>query len=160
MRKENEHEIDLGSCQYEEAARIYAELFEKTDAEVAKIVTFKRLPSISIKQIVKDLKSDLSNAYDKEAEKELNEALDKCETVEDLFDTFRNEAWDLWSAAPVIAGYFFDWGFNIEEIEHTVAGPIFNQLAQGENPDTAVALFLLSKFEIVKDESCYSDFDT
>jgi len=110
--KQNENLIDLGSCQYEEAARIYSELFDKSDEEIEKLISFKRLPVQSIREICDDIKKD--NTYDdsemgREMEKDLHDALDKVETVEDLFNALKEQAWDLWSVAPFISSYFFDY---------------------------------------------------
>jgi len=145
---------DLGSCQYEEAARIYNELSELTDDELKKVVEFKQLPKQSIKLIVADIKK--REVYYKD---QIYKALDRSETVEDIIEVLKSLSWDLWKTLPYIAKYFFDWKF-VKKPKHQVFGPDLNRIVQEDNPDAGVAMFLLMKFKIVEDELCYMNFST
>jgi len=80
--------------------------------------------------------------------------------VDEFFDMLRNHAWDLWSAAPLMANMSF-CNLNIQAPGAPGIGPPGNVAAQSVNFQTGLCCALLVEFGLVKDpDEAFGGFDT
>lgn len=153
-----------GSCQYETAAATYAsfeklkELYGFDDALTimgVKIHGQHRAMADAVSLIIQDSIQSLeeNRKEDPESWEDFDqEALDtlqsgKLTTVDDLLNFLRDSSWDLWGAAPYIAGGCIKGNIEFSsQIGLQTAGPLLNQMAQGENYKTGIYCAILNHF--------------
>ena len=126
----------------------------------------------TIKQIKKTCKSTRYNSAEKEIKflkddidwyKEKIKSLDEIE-VEDsldcLFEWTKNQAWDLWSAAPVVVPFGFN-ELDIDGIQTAPGvGPELNIMAQSGNYETGFYCWLAWSYKLVKSQESFAGYDT
>jgi len=147
--------MSWGSCQYEEAERIYNELSDN----ILKIRKF-----VKVKEIRKfdDIKADLIKDINENGSEVFEYEWKSITDIRDLdhaFEILRNMGWDLWSAVPYLAGHLLEYEI-IKEPEVSIFGPELNQLVQSENGVTGVLAAILVQLKLVKDEDSFINFDT
>lgn len=150
-------EFSWGSCQYETAAATYA-AFQKVkdltsfgEALVLMGCSFAFTKKRTIEEIIalakEDLEEQIKENPNDDFYKEMLEIFieDDPKTMDDLLNTYKHQAWDLWSAAPFILGLAFEGdGLKIHEApELMTAGPILNLMSQGENYETGIICAIL-----------------
>jgi hypothetical protein len=163
MTKEIEFgDLHWGSCQYDTAANTYHQILRNGFGDIE--VTFDGLrPFKEIKAIVYDYfqeeywDDEFWLEYKDDQEKEI-EAMT---TIKDCFVLLRNQAWDLWSAAPMICDWVF-LNFETSEIADRTdgRGPSGNQMVQAENDRTGVYCAALHLHADVPEEAFSCGFDT
>ena len=157
---------DWGSCQYTGAYNMFKAL-EKSGMDPLKVDV--RYTNVNTKEYALDefkrcMEHDLKRSAEKydfaEELRDWNAAKDGIKSVDDCFEFLKDQAWDLWSAAPWIAEICFDnlELLNVEKADG--AGPILNVMAQGENNQTGFFCWLMSKHGFVSDEGAFDGFDT
>jgi len=170
---------EWGSCQYTTAINMFDTLeatfdkFNKRDTPaVAREKTLKKLmikvtddgvedTEMAWKKFKKELTKAMRGVDDKEwvakFKKELKEATP---SVDAMFEIARHQSWDLWSAAPFIAGLMFR-NLQVEQLpEAPGVGPAWNLIVQGENFSTGLHCWLLWSYGLVKDQKSFAEFDT
>ena len=152
---------DWGSCQYEEAANLFAVLEHQGFTSLGIEVKFDR--SFHIKEILpailNELKADFGCPHCINDPDYLEFPVEFT-SIEEVFDWCKAEAWDLWSAASFIADFCFK-GLNFTNMETPIGfGPLLNKMVQSENYLTGASCFLLMEHGFVTDDSIFSGFDT
>lgn len=155
-----------GSCQYESAYEFYHEIKGTKETILNNLmrrgikVTFRELlPFEQIKSMF--LKEILETLDDPEDMQLFRNAIKKYKSIADLLGFLKDNAWDLWSAAPFMAGIAFVQ-LDITGVEKAGAPkgiPILNAMVQSENNNVAIYCALLNAFYNVPEEA-FKDFDT
>lgn len=168
-------EFSWGSCQYETAAATYGAfqvIKEKLGFEQALLAMGIKLPGPALpeEQVVKsfiqseidnelDWKTKHPNDWDEDDDEKLK-ILQSVElkTVQDLINFTRDHSWDLWSFAMSILPEMFKEPIQFDRLVNLmVAGPIMNELAQGENYNTGLTCALCNHFYGTSD---FEGYDT
>jgi hypothetical protein len=178
---------DFGSCQYTGALNMFNTLqyfykkrrpggadcptaevarMRQRDATFAKLglqVTYKSVTPLgkAWKAFSKEMIESRSDKaiWDASDRKEVKEILKAFPSVDIMFLICRDQAWDLWSAAPFIANLMFK-DLKIIIPKAPGVGPILNVAVQGENYNTGLCCWLLYNEGLVKDVDVFSGFDT
>lgn len=180
---------DWGSCQYDDASKIYQlyfairkDLSEKDTLDLLgikfsfdDIKPIKKSVSLFARYMRDEQKesaaSDLDYCrsekekletikYSKEDEEELEASLAKVKSFDGMFACLKNEAWDLWAAAPFIFEYAFKSPILKGVPKAGGHGPRLNVLSQNENFEVGIMCALLKDKGLVKDETSFAGFDT
>ena len=147
-------EFAWGSCQYDCSALQYAELLKeelrdgrdkvlaKNAIKVGPVVTFNE-------DVLRELKDALClDVIDKEVvgddTSEFRATLEPIKTVVDMLHFLRDQAWDLWSAAPYVARFVF---------------PELNSEVDYED-ETGTICWLLKSYGFVNDDEPFKEWDT
>lgn len=151
----NEATFTWGSAQYDDTAEQYADLCkqEAQNGRNAVHVKYKITVGITVVlagDLLESLKDALCvDAVDAEVvgddTSEFRASLSGIKSVTDVLHFLRDQAWDLWSAAPYIAKFVFP-ELNLGEIchEHT----------------TGVMCWLLKSYNFVVDDEPFKGWDT
>jgi hypothetical protein len=154
---------DLGSCQYNTANIAY--LFILSALQLSRPL-FEQLFKITYdserteSEFIASLKSIATDYYNENKDDpdwaaECRNHPDTVTSIDTFYDFEKNNSSDLWSSAiNPLPGFQCD-----EQIHMPVAGPIFNQMAQSENWDVALAI-AYTTFLYGTDISAFADFDT
>ena len=139
--------MSWGSCQYDEAERVYDQ-FMSAELDINLYVkSGGKQESIELDTLRKVLINNINEGWDEpeEAEyrKQVTDEINEATKPGEFLDICSNLSWDLWSAASFVAQFFVDYEIK-DKPDVEVAGPIFNMLAQSENPETAIACYLLA----------------
>ena len=101
---------------------------------------------------------DNSNYSDAERAK-ICKTLKGIKDVEEMFIFCRENAWDLWAAAPHIIDCILD-GFKITSPRSPGKGPIGNVIAQSQNYTVGIICAWLVDKRYVSNDTPFMDFDT
>jgi len=156
-----------GSAQYSGAVFFYDLFFEiRNDLsfeDTLEVLNCKVSFSTVVEQknAIEGLKAHIVEDFQGilEEDKALHTSLEASETIPDIFAVLRMMSFDLWSAAPFVADYCFE-DLDREAPIAPGIGPIYNKLAQSENFETGLCCAILKEFGFVKDDECFSGFDT
>ena len=164
-----------GSCQYDTAADTYHKLLRNAPESLRDVAYVGRVRPIEhiisrAQNYVQEWKQDLLFDYEGLGQKQkewasnrvrrTEEEVNNISTIEDCFTLLRNQADDLWHAAPKVC----DWVFTICKLNDIAdrtdgVGPIGNIMSQAENDRTGTYCAFLSLYAGV-DESAFMGFDT
>jgi len=175
---------DWGSCQYYTAKLIYDLYFRIKDdlkVEFGDISNFElrvylmslfnikydasiEIPSfLEVKEKVKDFFKTVESTetvVDTGRIEYLCDTINKITTFDEIFALFRNLAYDLWSAIPLI----FNWtlvGINFDNVQKSPGtGPIMNVEAQSVNYKVGLMCAILKDCDLVSSDECFTNFDT
>jgi len=178
---------DWGSCQYTEALNMFNRLTALAkrrrpggaDCPTAETVRMRQQGSalsklglkVTYKEIVplkdaweafkKEMKDSRANKaiWSVDDRKELKQDLAVEPSVDAMFTICRGQAWDLWSAAPFIAGLLLK-DLKVEAPVAPGRGPKFNAMIQEESYRTGLYCWLLYHNGLVKDTDSFNGFDT
>lgn len=166
-------DLSWGSCQYDTAADFYWEI-ESTKAGIRRKLTskgisfeFKKIRSWDeIKKIAEDHfrenyweSEDWADYWEKGEKEKRIKAFKRIKNVDGLFEYCKNQAWDLWCAAPRIANWVFE-GLKLKGVKKAGGvGPVMNVLVQSDNFKVAVYCALLNAYLGTKEKS-FTGFDT
>lgn len=158
-----ESDMDWGSCQYDTAKAMYDFYFAMrakglTMVEAVKAIggslqLSERLPFDKIRDEFAEQRGD-------EEDDDLMAAIVVMTSVDDLFAIAREQAMDLWMAAPMIASCCLET-IEINNIPESPGfGPILNVAVQSENYTIGLYCAILKDIGLVTDEKSFRDFDT
>lgn len=164
-----------GSCQYDAAAEMYYELL-KTEAETNRDAILNHFEqslgvSLSAEVVYDKLMNEMKDTWDPATDDGDQEMYDGVleavagnseKTISSCFSLCRDMSWDLWAAAPYIAGLVFpnlDLTKILKTPEGETFGPTLNQLVQSYNGPTGFCCWLLKSFGFAE-EPDFIDFDT
>jgi hypothetical protein len=182
--KFNFHVNSWGSCQYSSAQSIYDLYFKiREDLSVHDTLTilgiqiqYDGINSDSefhstnfFSEFVKTYYEDRNKKYFEKNKKMIWSKEDieryiklarRCQSWDDVFYTFRQMAWDLWTAAPMACQLAFE-NFKIQKAPKSPGfGPCGNVQVQSTNFVTGICCALLKDSNLVKNEKSFSGFDT
>jgi len=161
---------EWGSCQYGTANDMYRAL-SLLEKERGRMGALKALglelkghltvmPMVEVSKVFIEEEKEAWGTGDPEDEEMLENLPESFNSADEIFIYCRDQAWDLWSAAPAIGGTFYP-ELEIVGMEASPGvGPIFNVLAQNENYEVGFWCWWLESTGIVKDPDCYAGFDT
>lgn len=158
-----------GSCQYDTAADFYLnyvkEDSDKMKRKLSKVgvkFEFTQVNSFEvIKQAAREFfqKNYFEDDFWKEEVPDMRQKFNRIKNINGLFNFMRNQAFDLWTAAHLIA----EWTFKNLKIvcpdNSETYGPSLNQVVQMENNRTGLYCLLLTKYADVS-ERAFKGFDT
>jgi hypothetical protein len=161
-----------GSCQYSSALATYDLYFkmretlsmkDTLDLLGVKFAFDRKNTFTNIRQsFVDEIEKNYADYdwYTEEEVKERVEAAKRAKNFDDMFETVANNSWDLWSAAPFVAGYAFE-NYTLEGApESPGTGPILNVAVQSVNLKIGLLCALLKDYKQVKEEKSFVGFDT
>ena len=161
-----------GSCQYAGAFAFYNKFFalRRTlsfldtvrklgcDVKIGEVLPFETIQN-NIYVPIFEMFLEEEDPEMKEVYEEMGREITKATSVDEIFKIFRDHSYDLWSAAPLIAHACFV-ELEIKAPKAPGIGPKYNILAQSENFETGLCCAILKEFGLVRDDECFSGFDT
>lgn len=152
-----------GSCQYQTAAEsclMFCELEEQLgrDKILEKLnLKFDLVKTFNVTNFQEDLFENFKECF---AEIEDYKRLIKVSNVTDALHFLRDQAWDLWGAAPYIAHMIF-LGLDLDELPDAPGLSVeHDAIVDGLEYNTGVACWLLKSYGFVEDEEPFTGFDT
>jgi len=158
-----ESDMDWGSCQYDTAKAMYDFYFAMRAKGLTMVEAVKAIGGdlrLSGQRPFDKIRDEFADQRGDEEDDDLMTAITATTSVDDLFEIAREQAMDLWMAAPMIA----DCCFVTIEISDIPAspgfGPILNVAVQSENYTVGLYCAILKDVGLVSDEESFSGFDT
>lgn len=166
---------EWGSCQYNGAYKFFETFFKIREDltledtlkvldcvfEYKNIVDFESVKRQMVRDAVDLIYDNLeTDFYGVQFEAEKIQKIAKSKTVEDLFDTLRNAAFDLWTAAPYISKLLFQ-KLECKAPNAPGKGPDMNVMVQMDNFTTGLHCAMLYELKLIVDPtSSFKNFDT
>lgn len=160
---EFESDMDWGSCQYDTAKAMYDFYFAMRAKGLSMVEAVKAIGGdlrLSGQRPFDKIRDEFSDHRGDEEDDDLTDAIAKTTSVDELFEIAREQAMDLWMAAPMIADCCFET-FEIGDIPESPGfGPILNVAVQSENYVVGLTCAILKDVGLVTNEESFGDFDT
>lgn len=150
------HPFDVnswGSAQYANARGMYYTLTHITDD----IGLTEALEVLNI--TVKFSKINSTLWAIEQLSQTIGDPLTKIFTIEEVLRFMRMKAFDLWTAAEIVAEACFD-NLLVTAPNAPGFGPEMNQLVQSDNYTTGVYCYLLKHYKFVNSDEYFKNFDT
>jgi len=156
-----------GSCQYAYAKGMFDLLNLMDECDIPHSRIGVRLygcekNELNINVCVDEIKGVLESyteGYEDDYKVSQCDEINKIKTLEDVYEYARNSTYDLWTISNIVMGILFPCG-NISTRKAPGYGPTMNIICQGSNYTTGATCYLLMKYGLIKDEICFSHFDT
>lgn len=144
-----------GSSQYALSQAVYDTMINGNTAQILKEFNInvelgkQTETQVAIKNIIKSYNSDYKTKF----------RVADYKSVGEIFEGFRNECLDLWTAIPMV--FYHVWPDATVEVEKSGGtGPILNQIMQSNNNKIGLQAWLLVREKIIDNDACLCNFST